>query len=478
MSCWSHQYLTELGFGPSQFSITVGSPDARARQLYFATFVQDDWTIRPNLTLSAGLRYEMQTNVGKKLNLAPRVRFAWAPGKGRNSKRTVIRGGIGIFYDQLDEDLTLQAARFNGITQQQRIVTDPTALQSFPNLPELNDPDVVPQTIIRVADDIRNPYTLQTALGIDHQLPHNITISATYLRARAFNLLRSRNINAPLPGTYSPDDGEFGVRPFGGVNNIYVYESSGISRQDQVLIRFTTRLGRKANFFGTYVWNRADSDTDGPTSFPANSYDLSTEYGRSLLDVRQRLFIGGTINLPWKLNLNPLIVASSGRPFNITTGSDTNGDTVFSERPAFATDLNKSGVVVTRFGAFDLHPSPGQTIIPRNFGSGPSQFTVNLRLSKTLYFWTRNGGGSSRPNAGGEFGDEPAAQTGSSENRYSLQLALRVQNVFNRVNPAQPVGNLSSLLFGQSTSSARSAGLAGNPVIGSRRVELQVGFTF
>ena len=68
------------------------------------------------------------------------------------------------------------------------------------------------------------------------------------------------------------------------------------------------------------------------------------------------------------------MIVRSGQPFNITTGRDNNGDTVFTDRPAFATDLAKPGVVVTRFGAFDPNPAPGQAIIPRNYGEGPGLF--------------------------------------------------------------------------------------------------------
>jgi hypothetical protein len=182
-----------------------------------------------------------------------------------------------------------------------------------------------------------------------------------------------------------------------------------------------------------------------------------------LLDVRHRVFIEGTIDFPWGLHLNPLIIASSGSPFNIITGQDTNGDTLFTERPGFAEDLSKPGILITRVGAFDLNPTAGQRIIPRNFATGPPLVAVNLRISKTINF--RSGQASD----GG---------TPGSEKRYGLTLGLRVQNLFNRVNAAPPVGNLSSLLFGQSTSSDAGFSFGGNAAAGNRRIEMQIGFTF
>jgi hypothetical protein len=476
--------LGELGFAPTQFSITVGDPQAHVSQIDFAAFVQEDWRLRPNLTISAGLRYETQSNIRGGLNLAPRLRFAWSPMGNLNGRRgIVLRGGVGVFYDRFAEDLILQALRFDGAKLRQYIVTDPAALQAFPNPPEVINSGVslVPQTIVRVADDARAPYTIQTALGMDYSLPRNTTVSLTYLNARSRRLLRSRNVNAPLTGTYTPGEPESGVRPLGGNDNVFTYESGGRAQQQQLLVRVNTRFHPRITMFATYVLNKAESDTEGAGSFPANSYDLSNEYGRSLLDVRQHFFLGGTINALWGLRLNPFIIASSGRPFNIITGRDTNGDTLFTERPAFATDLSQPGIVQTPLGAFDPDPSPGQRIIPRNYGTGPSLFTVNLRLAKTIDFGDARGAtaGAAGGKSGGDFGDDAAGARKASEKRYSLTFSLRVQNLFNRVNAAPPIGNLGSLLFGQSVATAGTFNFAGgSPSVGNRRVEAQVGFSF
>ena len=98
------------------------------------------------------------------------------------------------------------------------------------------------------------------------------------------------------------------------------------------------------------------SDTDGAGTFPANSYDLSSEYSRSALDIRHRFVLIGNFRAPWGLSFSPMIIFASGAPFNITIGRDLNGDTLFSERPAFATNLTKPGVVITRWGALLLWP--------------------------------------------------------------------------------------------------------------------------
>jgi hypothetical protein len=507
--------IRALGGGATQFSIAGGNPLAEVTQTDFSPFIQDDWRVRPNLTLSLGLRYETQTNIHSNLDFAPRVAFAWSPGGGGQQRQqtTVIRGGFGIFFSRVAQNLTLQAERFNGTNQQQFVVTaDNTngldVLNLFPTVPSLEDLAAfsIPQTTRTLAGDLRTPYTMQTAISVERQLPYRITLSASFINARTLHVLRSRNVNAPLPGTFVPGVPGSGVRPFPGLGNVFQYESSGRFNQSQLIVSLNNRFSRKFTLFATYTLNDASSDTDGAGSFPVDQYDLSGEYGRSSQDIRHRLFLGGQISaLPWGIRLNPLVTINSGRPFNITTGRDTNGDTLFTERPAFATDLSKPGVVITRFGAFDPNPLPGQELIPRNFGTGPSFFTVNLRASKTFSFGeapsaaagAQGGGGGGRDGRGGGGGGggrggrggggfggrggggEAFGGGGDAAGRYNLTFSVNVNNLFNHTNAGTPVGNLSSPLFGESTSSAGRFGFGGGGSQGgARSVELQLRFSF
>jgi hypothetical protein len=77
--------------------------------------------------------------------------------------------------------------------------------------------------------------------------------------------------------------------------------------------------------FAQYAYSQAFSDTDGPGSFPANQFDLSTEYGRSGTDVRHRFFLSGMAKGPFGMQFSPFIVVRYGFPFNITTGRDPMG---------------------------------------------------------------------------------------------------------------------------------------------------------
>jgi hypothetical protein len=505
--------IRALGGGATQFTIAGGNPEARISQWDFSPYIQDDWRVRPDLTLSLGLRYERQSNISSNLNFAPRVAFAWSPGAtSQRQPKTVIRGGFGIFYERVGEDLSLQALRFNGINQQQFLVTDPTILDSagftldgVTNVPSVETLSAfsTPQTVRRLAEDAQAPYTIQSSLSLERQLPYNFTFSATYINTRTLHLLRTRNINAPLPGTFTPGVPNSGVRPFGDVGNIYQYETSGRLNQNQLILGLNNRLNRNFSIFARYFLNKAESDTDGVGSFPMNQYDLSEEYGRSLLDVRHRLVIGGNFRAPWGISISPFVTASSGRPFNIITGRDTNGDTLFTERPAFADALTTAeDLRVTPYGNFDINPKPGQQIIPRNIGTAPSFFAVNLRLSKTFSFGERSamaagagnqdaggrrgggGGGGGRGGrggfGGGGGGGRGGGAGGSSDGRYNVTFSVNVQNLFNRTNAGSPVGNLGSPFFGQSLSSAGGFGFGGGgaSAAGNRRVEASIRFSF
>lgn len=499
------------GGGATQFSISGGNPLINYSQTDFSPFVQDDWRVNPNLTLSFGLRYDWQNNIDSKRNFAPRVAFAWSPKFGgaadanQRGQQTVIRGGVGVFYTNFNESLLSQTLRFDGATQQQFIISASTPnafsyLDLFPNVPTTEQLAgfAVRQTVRRLDENLRTPRTIQTALSFERQLPFRTTFSVNFVDARTRNVFRTRNVNAPLPGTFVPGVAGSGVRPTPTEGNIFQYESTGRFDQQQLIFSVNNRFSQKFTIRANYVLNRAKSDSDGLGSFPVNQYDASGEYGRSVQDTRHRLTLFGTINvLPFGIRLNPIFIINSGRPFNVTTGRDANGDTLFNERPAFADERTAAADLRrTAFGDFDVNPKAGQTIIPRNYAVGPSFSVVNMRISKAFGFGgvaegasgaggrqgggrRGGGGGGRRGGLGGGRGEGGGKGNAETRSRYNLNLSLNIQNLLNNTNEGTPVGNLNSPRFGTSINGAGGFGRGGGAqAAGNRRVDLQLRFNF
>ena len=406
--------------GASQFALTAGNSLAQNNYADLGFYAQDEWRLRPNITVNYGLRYEWQNQLNDKGGLAPRLGVAWGIGKTKQgSPKAVLRAGFGVFYDRFKQQYLEQAQLLNGITQQSFIVTNPDFYPNLPTPAQLAAAQTSP-TVYQVDPNLKNPYTIQSGVTLEKQLGKIANIAFTYLNSRGVHALLLRNINAPLPPSNVLAD-----RPLGGDTNIYQYESGGDFQQNQFIVNGTVRAGARLSLFGYYTLNYANSDTTGVSGgfsnqavigFPSNQYDLALDYGRAIYDIRQRLFLGGSIALPYRFRFSPFLIASSGVPFNITSGSDSNNDSLFTDRPTFAefqTALASAVANGTIPGNISFHCQAAAAApeIPINCGLGPPRFSLNVRLSKTFGFGKKagttasNGGGPDiwrhiRPRAG------------------------------------------------------------------------------
>lgn len=478
---------------PTQLTILTGNPLIEDTFADAGLYAEDDWKLHPNMTASFGLRFETQNGIKDHGDWAPRVGFAWGlGGKKNNPPKTVIRTGFGLFYDRFQQSLIMQAERLNGVNQRQVTITvDPNAsaaanaatrallaslFASYPNIPSLPG---TATTTYSIDPALHAPYTVQFAGSVERQLTKTATLTGTYIHSHGVHQLFSSVLTAtPVPQ--------------------YQYESGGVFNQNQLILNFNMRAGARLTLFSFYMFSHANSDTSGAGSFPSDpAKGVTADYGRAAFDVRQRVFFGGTVALPHGFRVSPFMVANAGAPFNITTGTDLNGDSIFNDRPAFANGATGPSIVNTNFGSFNTSPAPGQLTIPSNFGSSQAQFTLNLRLSKTIgigpkieastptpqqvqgghdHVEGRGGGGAPvRMGGGPRGGGGPFGGPERSNQRYTLTFSANDRNVFNNVNPAPPIGNLSSGLFGQSTA---LAGGVFNTQSANRRVDLQVMFSF
>jgi hypothetical protein len=489
--------IRALGGGASQFSLSAGIPLASVNQFDIGLFATDDWRIRPNLTLSYGFRYETQTNISDWKDWSPRVSIAWGLDGGANkAAKTVLRAGFGIFYDRIADTLSLQALRFNGVTQQSYLIQNPDFFPAIPLVSSLQG-SAQPQQLQYIYSNIQAPRNYQASVSLERQINRYARISAQYVSTRGVHLLRSRNINAPIDGVY----------PFGDQQLRILSESTGFSRTNQLIISPNINY-KKLFLFGFYAYSHGNTDAEG---IPADPYNLRAEWGpSSYADVRHRFIMGTNVPMPLKVSLMPFIVATSGAPYNVTIGRDLNHDGFATERPALLSSLSAGAcnggslIYEPGYGCFDLNPAAGTPAIGRNFARGPANFMFNMRIARSWGFGNQEsasrddnsgvgpdgdhgprGGpmGGPRPGGGGPRGGFGGGGPrgmfggGSSGKKYTLTLSAQIHNLFNHANYAAPSGDLSSPYFGEYRSLAGFGPFGANSTY-NRKIDLQLRFTF
>jgi hypothetical protein len=425
-------------------------------------YAEDDWKVRPNFTLSYGLRFETQNHIPNKANFAPRVAVSYGLGGGGKAPTTVVRAGYGIFFNRYTYDLLLNVDRYN-LNQEGQV-------QSIQPNPNGTPPDSTTEgslalpTYYRTQPGLNAPALTEAGTGIEHQVNKSVSVSATYLYSRGIHQLLSRNIDAPLPDGSRPALNLCPTNPIGAAPgtpcNIYEYDSLAVFKENQIFLNLNVRYGQKLTFTGFYIYSKANSDTGGTGYHPSNQYDIMQDYGRQFFDVRNRVFAFANYSAPWGFRISPFLSASSGAPFNIQVSQDTNGDSFFNDRPVFATAAsNPANVDATKYGNFDVSatPPPGSNIIPINYGNASVQFAMNMRVAKSFGVGPRveegkgarvDGGGGGRggghmPGMGlGGNGPNPGGQNRRVDRRYSITLSAFAHNIFNVVNLAPPNGTL------------------------------------
>jgi hypothetical protein len=368
---------------PTTFTVSSGDPVLDMAQFEWGIFLQSDYRVASNFMLSLGVRSESQNHISEAGNFDPRLGLAYSV-----NKSTVLRGGSGIFHQRLNANTVQSVLRLNGTRQLLTVIQNPSFPDplAFGGAAELR----LPNSLREDAPDLALPYTFNSSVSLEKRLPRGLFASVGYDYIRGVHLYRSRNINAPLPGQTSRPDPTRG--------NILLLESTASSRYHGLNININQRIGKRS-VYGNYTYSINMNDSDGPFSLPANSYDLRSEWGRSSDNQRHTAFLGFNTPLPFGIDGNTRIRATSSRPYNITTGFDNNGDTITNDRPL--------GVA-------------------RNTGTGPSFFQLDVSLRKTFSLRKTppaparggRGNGGARPGAAGEGGrNTPGGDRGGARPR-------------------------------------------------------------
>ena len=327
------------------FQQAFGAPSQFQSNPNFGVFVQDEWRVRRDLTVNAGLRYDVQylpdpiqtdTN-----NLSPRLGIVYAPG----DRKTVVRASAGLYYDRIPLRATSNALQRDGSKYlvAQLSPTQPGA-PVFPNVLAVQ-PTLLPTkpNITRIDPDIQVSYSEQANLQIERELPWNAVLSVGYIHLNAKHIILSRNVNVPtVPASAGvPNLG----RPDPNWGNISRFESSGDSYYDGMVVSFNQRATRWATLRLSYTLSKAIDDAGNFFfSSPQNNFNVRDDRGLSDNDQRHRLVVSGTLEAPeGKANglarvlqgfqFGYIFTYASRLPFNVLLGSDRNFDTNNNDRP-------------------------------------------------------------------------------------------------------------------------------------------------
>jgi carboxypeptidase family protein len=418
---------------PSNYTRRLGDPNISYQNFQSGLYLQDDIRLRKNLTLSPGVRYEVQTHVREYGNLGPRVGMTWAPFA---SGRTALRGSAGIFYDWLPIGTYEESLRVDGVRQRELNILNP----SFPDPGNIGF--VPPINRYLLGTEYSAPRTTRVSAGVDQALTKLIRAAATYSYQRGSRLSRGLNVNAPVNG----------IRPALEFGNIIEVVSDAASRQHQLQVDANVNPGallpafngpliswKRTTVFLNYAVAKLDTDTGGPFSIPATG-DLTAEWGPAAADIRHRLNVTFNNQIIRNVLISLNVYGNTAPAYTLLTGRDDNGDGVFNDRPAG---------------------------IGRNTERASGQKTINLQVAYQFAFGRTR---TALPPGIGVFGGGGAAEVRTFDQgnaRYRLQLFVQGQNLTNQANYVGYSGTLTSPFFGRPTT-----------VLGMRKIDAGISMTF
>ncbi len=418
---------------PTTYQLTTGAALVPYAQWRLALYGEDTFKLRPQLTLTTGLRYTLQTTPGTFANFGPRLGLAWAPGK--NAAWSIhLRGGL--YSMPIDAADAAQAYRLNGSRQKQVLIYSPDYAHP---LASTADSISIGNQWRFVRSLMQVPVT-EYAAGIERDLPHHWHPSVWYTGYSVWDDMRPVNVNAPMVATNTgvaadPAAALLAPRPGAANLNLFEYQNSAHTH-GRIFWAGVEQKGYKRWTLSLGWWN-VNFLTD--TSTPQSSYSDRGESARTDWQSSGAL-AEATFKLPYKIEFGNWTYWHYGMPFNITTGTDGNGDGTFNDRPAYAKAAG-DGVYSTPYGLMTTNTVNGD--VPRNVGTMPAIVHMYSNLSRAFDL------------------------TRDKDNPRSITVNARTVNLLNHTNVTAVGTVVSSPSLGQGVAAEAA-----------RRIELGMRLTF
>jgi len=420
---------------PRSYTRRIGDPNIDYVNVQAGFYIQDDIRVRKGLTLTPGVRYEVQTHLRDYNGVGPRFGVTWAPFK---NGKTTLRASAGIFYDWLNSGTYEQTLRVDGFRQQELDIINPA-------FPDPGNVGVVPPiNKYLLGDELQMARNVRLSAGVDHAFTPKIRIGTTYAHINGSGVLRGLNLNPPVNG----------IRANPAFGNIIDVVGDGQSRQSTLNTFLQVSIlppspnpgkerwnWKRTNFGINYFVGKLENDTDGAFAVPATG-SLAAEWGPASQDVRHRFSVFFLTQALRNANINFNLNMASASPYTIRTGLDDNGDLIFNDRP--------DGV-------------------GRNSARGGAAFNLNGNFNYAFMFGKRK---VQLPPGimimGGPGGGFNVTQMQIDPlPRFRLNLFVNAQNLTNHRNYSGFSGTMTSPFFGRATN-----------VQGMRKIDVGMGFSF
>jgi hypothetical protein len=368
------------GGSPTTYQLTSGTPLVSLTQWRLALYAQDNIKLAPRLNLLAGLRYSLQTAPISLANFGPRLGIAWSADK-KETWNFHLRAGL--FSGPNNQAYAVEVERLNGVHQQQALVYSPSykdPLNPVPGSIQVN-------TVYQFPHSLTQQGTFVAYFNVEHIFLHHTHMQANLYWGEDSNNIRIRNINAPLvPSSIGtapdPTAALLAPRQIASGENILEYQNSGHLAGDVMSVNVEQHSYKRFGFYVYYAHLNFKSNVGyGLSVFPQSSYSDAGESSRVDWLRHNRVNVISNLNLPLKVELMAQFDASNGQPYNITTGTDNNGDGEFNDRPSYAT-VPGPGVYSTSFGLLTTNTVNGN--VPRNLGTMPNLLHLDVNLSRAF----------------------------------------------------------------------------------------------